>query len=71
MNLEVFRGPTSEIFVQGDDITVTVNPWANHEGVNVMMHGKGDGGLALRAAFAARWEELDALVVAVTAARSP
>lgn len=70
MKLEAFTAPTTETFVEGHGVTVTVNPWHNLEGANVMIHGSGDGGLALRAAFAARWEEIDVLLVALTAARA-
>lgn len=70
MNLEAFKSETTEVFVEGHGVTVTVNPWHNLEGANVMMHGAGDQGLALRAAFAARWEEIDVLLVALTAARA-
>ena len=67
MKLETFRSATTEVFVSGSDVSVTCNPWANLEGVSVMIHGKD---LAQRAAFALRWEELDVLMVAITAARS-
>lgn len=70
MKLEAFKDSTYETFVEGHDVTATVHAWSNGEGANVMLHGKGDGGLALRAAFAGRWEELDVLLVALTAARS-
>ena len=67
MKLETFKANTTEVFVTGNDVSVTCNPWANFEGVSVMIHGKD---MTQRAAFALRWEELDVLMVAMTAARS-
>ncbi len=67
MKLETMTTNTKEIYVDGCGITVTATPWGNLEGVSVMVHGKD---LALRMAGAFRWEELDVLMVALTAARS-
>ena len=67
MKLEAFKQQTSEIFVQGNGVQVTATPWANVEGVNVMIHGKD---LAIRAAMSLRWEEMDVLLVALNAARA-
>lgn len=50
-------------------MSVTINTWANHEGASIMVHGKGPE-LPLRMAGAFRWEELDAIMVALTAARA-
>lgn len=69
MKLETFSMPTKEIEVSNDDMTVVATPWANSEGVNVMVHGTGPN-LALRTAFALRWEEVDVLMVALQAARA-
>ena len=67
MKMETLRATTTETFVDGGDITVTVNPWANLEGVSFMVHGKD---LAMRCASSLRWEELDVLLVALTASRA-
>ena len=67
MRRESLKSATTEIFVEGDGVNVTCNPWANGEGVNLMVHGKD---LGLRMAGAFRWEELDAITVALTAART-
>ena len=69
MKLETIITPSKEIFVDGGGVTVTVNPWSNCEGVNLMMHGAGPE-LPLKMAGALRWEEIDALMVALTAARA-
>ncbi len=69
MKLETFTNQTTEVFVDGNGISVTANPWANCGGVNVMIHSTGQG-MPIRAAFSLRWEELDALMVALTAARA-
>ncbi len=69
MKLESFKAPTTEVFVTGNGVSVTANPWANCEGLSVMIHSEGEG-LPIRAAFSLRWEELDVLMVALTAARS-
>lgn len=57
MKLETFKTDSKEIFVEGNGISVTVNTWANYEGCNLMVHGKGPE-LLLRMAGAFRWEEL-------------
>ena len=67
MKVEALKSPTTEVFVEHGDYTVTVTPWANHEGVNLMVHGKD---LALRMAGALRWEEADLLMTALTVARA-
>jgi hypothetical protein len=53
MKLETFKSPTTELFLEFDGGSVTVNPWANCEGANIMVHGKD---LSLRMAGALRWE---------------
>lgn len=70
MRMETLKAPTTEVFVEGHGVHVTVNPWHNLEGANVMMHSEADKGLALRVAFAATWEEIDVLLTALTVARS-
>jgi hypothetical protein len=67
MKLETFKSPTNEVFLEFDGGSVTVNPWSNCEGVSIMVHGKD---LSLRMAGAFRWEEIDAIIVALTAARA-
>ena len=69
MKLETFTMPSKEIFLDVGHMTVTINTWANHEGASIMVHGKGPE-LPLRMAGAFRWEELDAIMVALAAARS-
>ena len=67
MKLETFKSPTTEVFLAFDGGTVTVNPWSNCEGANIMVHGKD---VSLRMAGAFRWEEINAIIVALTAARA-
>jgi hypothetical protein len=67
MRLESLKNQTTEIFVDGYGVTVTCNPWANGEGMSLMVHGKD---LSLRMAGAFRWEELDVITVALSAART-
>ena len=67
MKMEALKTTTTETFVEGNGISVTVNPWSNMEGVSFMVH---TDNLALRTAASLRWEELDTLLVALTAARS-
>lgn len=67
MKLETFKSPTTEVFLEFDGGSVTVNPWSNHEGANLMVHGKD---VSMRMAGAFRWEEIDAIIVALTAARA-
>lgn len=69
MNLETMKADTKEIFLDAGKMTVTVNTWANHEGASIMVHGSGPE-LPLRMAGAFRWEELDAIMVALAAARA-
>ena len=69
MKHESFTSPTRESFVVADDqsFSATAIPWANSEGLNVMLHGKN---LDIRGCFSLRWEDLDVLQVALTAARA-
>lgn len=68
MKLETHQSSTTETYVLAGDISVTVNTWGNHEGVHLMVHGTGPE-LPLRMAGSFRWEELDAILVALAAAR--
>lgn len=67
MKLETLSSTNKEIFLDAGDFSVTVNTWANHEGASLMVHGKD---LQLRMAGAFRWEEIDAILVALAAARA-
>lgn len=69
MKIEFFTTPPKEVFVEADNknFSVTAMPWANGEGINVMLHGKD---LSIRDSFSLRWEELDALSIALQLARA-
>lgn len=69
MKLETFKSPTTETFLEFPNGTVTVNRWANCEGASLMVHGKGPES-PLRMAGAFTWDEIDAIIVALTAARA-
>lgn len=69
MKLETFKAPSTEVFLDAGKMTVTVNVWSNGEGASLMVHGAGPE-LPLRMAGAFRWEELDAILVALAAARA-
>ncbi len=67
MKLEAISNKTTEVFVAHGDFSVVCNAWYNLEGVSVMLLGKD---LAVRGSFALRWEEVDALICALSAARA-
>ena len=67
MKLETIKTPTTEVFVQQGDTTITVTQWGNMEGANIMVTGKD---LSLRMACAMAWEEIAAPQVALAAANS-
>lgn len=69
MKLETITAPSREIYLEHEDGAVIVNTWSNLEGVNVMLHGKGEG-QPLHMAGALRWSEVDALIAALAAART-
>jgi hypothetical protein len=69
MKLETLNSDTKETFVTGNGITVSVYQWGNLEGCSFMLHQDGET-MPLRCAASLRWEELDTLLVALTAARS-
>jgi hypothetical protein len=69
MKLQTFKTDTKETFVSGNGISVTVYQWGNLEGCSFMIHQDGEH-MPLRCAASLRWEELDTLLVALTAARS-
>lgn len=69
MKLETIITPSKEIYLQAGDMSVTVNTWSNCEGLSFMVHGKGSE-LPLRMAGSFRWEEIDAILIALTAARA-
>ena len=45
MKLETIVSKTAEIFLEGNGLNVTANPWANCEGVSVMIHSNEGGWL--------------------------
>ena len=67
MKLETIKTPTTEIYVQKGDTTITVTQWGNLEGANIMVTNKD---LAIRMSCAMTWEEIAALQVALAAANS-
>ena len=67
MKLETIKTPTTEVFVQYGEVTITVTRWSNLEGANIMVTGKD---LAVRMSCAMTWEEIAALQVALAAANS-
>ena len=67
MKLETIKTPTTEVFVQHGDTTITVTQWGNMEGANIMVTGKD---LSLRMSCAMTWAEVAALQVALAAANS-
>ena len=69
MKLETLVSPCTEIFLESKNLNVTINTWANCEGASLMVHGTGPE-LPLRMAGAFRWEEIDAILVALAAARA-
>ena len=69
MKLETFTSQSKETYLDAGNISVTVNTWANLEGASIMVHGKRPE-LPMRMAGSFRWEELDAIIVALAAARA-
>lgn len=69
MKLETLSANSKEVFLDADSMSVTVNTWSNCEGASLMVHGHGPE-LPLRMAGAFRWEEIDAIITALAAARS-
>ena len=67
MKLETIKTPTTEIYVQQGDTTITVTQWGNMEGANIMITNRD---LAIRMSCAMTWEEIAAMQVALAAANS-
>lgn len=69
MKFETITTPTKELFVESDCLSVSAYAWANGAGLSFLVHGPGPE-LPLRLAGSFRWEELDVILMALTAARS-
>ena len=67
MKLETIKTPTTEVYIQQGDTTITVTQWGNMEGANIMITNKD---LAIRMSCAMTWKEIAALQVALAAANS-
>lgn len=67
VKFETFTTPCKEVFVEHGEMSVTVNTWSNGEGLTFIVTGKNS---AIRTAACMRWEELDVLLCALTAARA-
>lgn len=69
MEMKTFKSDSKEVFVEGDGVVVTVNTWPSAEGCNLMVHSDSTC-KQLRMAGSFRWEEVDAVLAALIAARS-
>ena len=67
MKLEAIKTPTTEIFISGTDVSVTVTAWGNCEGANVMVCAKD---CSVKFAASLRLEEADMLIAALAVARA-
>ena len=67
MKLETIKTPTTEVYVEQGDTTITVTQGGNMEGANIMVTNRD---LAIRMSCAMTWEEIAALQVALAAANS-
>ena len=67
MTIEISEGVSKDIFVDGGNITVSIHTWANGDGANILVHSIG-ASLPLRMAGAFRWEELEVIAAALSAA---
>lgn len=65
--MNLIAAPTSEVFAEATNTTVTVTPWHNGEGCTVVIHGPN---LALQGFASLTWDTADALVAALMQARS-
>lgn len=70
MKLETLKADCKEIFLETDSVNVTVFTWSNLEGASLLVHDTAKGGLQLRMAGSFRWEDIDAILVALNAARA-
>jgi hypothetical protein len=68
MKLETITYQTKAVFLEGKDSCVDVIPWGSLEGCTVMVTSRKDQSVRLAASL--RWEELDILICAITAARA-
>jgi len=69
MKFETLTAQTTEYYLEADKVSVSVNPWSNMEGANIMLLGNGEG-MPLRMACALRWEEIDMLIATLAVARA-
>lgn len=67
MKLDTIKTSTTETFVQHGDVAITITWWGNMEGANIMVNGKD---LTNRMCGSMSWGEIDALIVALAAARA-
>lgn len=68
MKLESFTNDCKEVQVIHGGVMVTVNTWSNLEGCTFIVHE--EKGLGHRVSGSMTWEELDSLLVALTAVRT-
>jgi len=69
MKLETIKTQTTETYLAAKDYSVTVTPWGNQEGANVMMTTNSKD-CVLKMAASLRWEEIDGLMAALAVARA-
>ena len=68
MKLETITSPTTEVFLEtSGGCSAVANPWFNCEGATFMLNDKNG---CVKVAGCLRWEEIDALLIVLTAVRS-
>jgi hypothetical protein len=68
LELKTMTNKVSEVIVKNDNIEVVVNDWSNLEGCSFIVMGKEKTNIKLAGCM--RWEDVDALLVALTIAKS-
>jgi hypothetical protein len=68
LQLKTMKNKVNEVIVKNDNIEVIVNDWSDLEGCSFMVLEKETTNVKFAGCM--RWEEVDALLVALTAARS-
>jgi hypothetical protein len=68
MKATTFRQTVPNVYIEGEKVCVDATVWASLEGVNVMMTAKGDQ--AVKMAASLTWEEVNLLMVALSAAQA-
>ena len=68
MKIDMISSPTNEHFLENKELSISIYPWANGEGLTISAHQSKEFTNIFHASMT--WEQIDTLVAAIALARA-